>query len=633
MTVPQDATFGTFADGGDLAINDIVVGLRNGINTRFNATGFPGIYLPLVGGTMAGAIDMNGNIITGLPAPLSPTDAVNKAYADSLVTSAALTEVNDTNVTLTLGGTPANALLQAVSLTLGWTGQLAVPRGGTGAASFTAYSVLCGGTTSTGTLQNVSDVGTANQVLVSQGAGALPQWASVPGLVPAALTEVNDTNVTLTLGGTPATSLLQAVSLTLGWTGTLSGTRGGTGVNNGASTATYAGNLNFAGAFSTVGAFAVTQTYTAPTNVTFPPSGTLATTSQLPTPAALTEVNDTNVTLTLGGTPATSLLQAVSLTLGWTGNLSVARGGTGLAAITAHYLPIGNGTSALTLLAPNATSGIPLISQGASADPAYGTAVVSGGGTGNTTFTAYSVLCAGTTATGAFQNVSDVGSSGEVLTSNGAAALPTWQPVSGSGTVNSGTINQLGWYAATGTAVSGLATANNGMLVTNSSGVPSISSTVPAFTTSSITFSPTTGGLVGTTTNDNTAAGKVGEYISSQIVQASATSISNATPTSLTSISLTAGDWDVGGNITFLGSASILSLAEVGISNSNNNQPDGSLVTIISAGASLNQNVGLSAPIQRFSLSGTTTIYIVGTASFATGTCTQAGFLWARRRR
>lgn len=57
-----------------------------------------------------------------------------------------------------------------------------------------------------------------------------------------------------------------------------------------------------------------------------------------------------------------------------------------------------------------------------------GTAVdVSHGGTGNTTFTAYSVICAGTTGTGIFQNVSGVGSSAQVLTSNGAAALPTWQ--------------------------------------------------------------------------------------------------------------------------------------------------------------------------------------------------------------
>lgn len=49
------------------------------------------------------------------------------------------------------------------------------------------------------------------------------------------------------------------------------------------------------------------------------------------------------------------------------------------------------------------------------------------GGTGAITFTAYSIVAAGTTSTGSFQNVSGVGNSGQVLTSNGAAALPTWQ--------------------------------------------------------------------------------------------------------------------------------------------------------------------------------------------------------------
>ena len=52
---------------------------------------------------------------------------------------------------------------------------------------------------------------------------------------------------------------------------------------------------------------------------------------------------------------------------------------------------------------------------------------VTEGGTGVGTFTAYSVICGGTTATGDLQNVVGVGTSGQVLTSNGAAALPTWQ--------------------------------------------------------------------------------------------------------------------------------------------------------------------------------------------------------------
>jgi len=52
---------------------------------------------------------------------------------------------------------------------------------------------------------------------------------------------------------------------------------------------------------------------------------------------------------------------------------------------------------------------------------------VANGGTGNTTATAYAVQCGGTTSTGAFQSIASVGTSGQVLTSNGAAALPTFQ--------------------------------------------------------------------------------------------------------------------------------------------------------------------------------------------------------------
>lgn len=43
------------------------------------------------------------------------------------------------------------------------------------------------------------------------------------------------------------------------------------------------------------------------------------------TPAALTKTDDANVTLTLGGTPSTALLQAASITAGWTGTLADAR--------------------------------------------------------------------------------------------------------------------------------------------------------------------------------------------------------------------------------------------------------------------------------------------------------------------
>lgn len=83
--------------------------------------------------------------------------------------------------------------------------------------------------------------------------------------------------------------------------------------------------------------------------------------------AALTETDDTNVTLALGGTPATALFKSVSMTLGWTGTLAVARGGTGsgtaggartnLGATGKYSANIGNGAStAITVTA--ATHGL-----------------------------------------------------------------------------------------------------------------------------------------------------------------------------------------------------------------------------------------------------------------------------------
>lgn len=64
---------------------------------------------------------------------------------------------------------------------------------------------------------------------------------------------------------------------------------------------------------------------------------------------------------------------------------------------------------------------------------------VNSGGTGISTVSAYSLLCGGTTNTGAFQGVSTQGTSGQVLTSNGTNALPTWQSASSSSSIpNSG---------------------------------------------------------------------------------------------------------------------------------------------------------------------------------------------------
>lgn len=50
-------------------------------------------------------------------------------------------------------------------------------------------------------------------------------FPTIPTVTPSALTSTDDTNVTLTLGGSPNTALLDSVSITVGWSGTLADSR------------------------------------------------------------------------------------------------------------------------------------------------------------------------------------------------------------------------------------------------------------------------------------------------------------------------------------------------------------------------------------------------------------------------
>ena len=59
---------------------------------------------------------------------------------------------------------------------------------------------------------------------------------------------------------------------------------------------------------------------------------------------------------------------------------------------------------------------------------------VSHGGSGVGSNTVYAVLCAGTTSTGNIQSIASVGTSTQVLTSNGPGALPTFQAAAANNT-------------------------------------------------------------------------------------------------------------------------------------------------------------------------------------------------------
>jgi hypothetical protein len=175
--------------------------------------------------------------------------------------------------------------------------------------------------------------------LATPGANWRAQVSAIETFFQAPLTSANDTNVTITLGGSPSICLLAATSITMGWTGTLA-----------------AGRLN--------------------ANV------------------VQSVVNDTNVT---------GSIASQALTLGWTGTLAVGRGGTGAGTFTANGVLYGNTTSALQVTAQGPANSVLTANAGApsfSAAPTIGTSVttplVIGGTAAGSTLTLESTSGAGT---------------------------------------------------------------------------------------------------------------------------------------------------------------------------------------------------------------------------------------------
>ncbi len=97
---------------------------------------------------------------------------------------------------------------------------------------------------------------------------------------------------------------------------------------------------------------------------------------------------------------------------------------------------------------------------------------VTGGGSGRASTTAYAVICGGTTSTAAEQSVASVGTSGQILTSNGASALPTFQdnsatPVAGNGISVSGSTVSINTNNSVGIGAYGWFRNNSGGSVAN----------------------------------------------------------------------------------------------------------------------------------------------------------------------
>ncbi len=202
-------------------------------------------------------------------------------------------------------------------------------------------------------------------------------------------------------------------------------------------------------------------------------------------------------------------------------------------------------------------------------------------------------------------------------------------PAIGNTTPNTGAFTTL---SATGT-VSGA-----GFIARFSSPGPigNTTASTGAFTTitASSTITPSsTAGIVGTNTNDNANSGSVGEYLTNTTT---GTNLPSTTSTNATSISLSAGDWDVQGIIAYnpaAGTTLIIPQAGAGTTSASIPTALGTRTVWSFSHLSGVNPVIIPTPTTRFSLPSTTTIYLVGFCTLSGGTCTIDGFIRARRVR
>jgi hypothetical protein len=144
------------------------------------------------------------------------------------------------------------------------------------------------------------------------------------------------------------------------------------------------------------------------------------------------------------------------------------------------------------------------------------------------------------------------------------------------------------------------------------------------------------GGSTAMTTNDAAAAGYVGETITSTVLTGSAVSLATTTAKTVTSVSLTAGEWNVCGNVLYTnGGTTTTTVSAAAFNTTTDTLPTapangwsewgGATLT----GPSISHTVGC----HRVSTASTISYFLVTRATFATSTSTAYGSISARRVR
>jgi hypothetical protein len=217
-----------------------------------------------------------------------------------------------------------------------------------------------------------------------------------------------------------------------------------------------------------------------------------------------------------------------------------------------------------------------------------------------------------------------------------ASAIDATKPVAGSPTTASVRANfataasEITALQATATVLAPIASptfTGDPKAPTPTAGDADTSIATTAFVQSAI---PAPGHLPGTQTNDNAAAGQVGEYLISTVA---AVSLVATTFQNLTSLTLTAGDWDVEGSVTF-SSAIGLNTAYAAVSNVSagaSTLPTGMTQFSQAPASAIMTTMIVPTGMARLSIAATTVVFLV--AFFAGNPTTGAGSIRARRAR
>lgn len=220
------------------------------------------------------------------------------------------------------------------------------------------------------------------------------------------------------------------------------------------------------------------------------------------------------------------------------------------------------------------------------------------------------------------------GVSGGVLAFTGAGAI-----------ASSGLLTQFGPLigGGAGATPTAMAAATDGQSIVGQSGTAPLWKTLSGDVSMLKTGAVTVSSVTGVTSGAAAAAGKVGEVISSVVASGAAVSLSTGTTANVTSIALTAGDWDVTGvlDLQFGATTSYTNLAGgISLTSATLGAQDSGFDFETPAAVPTNaKDMAWVLPTVQINVSGNTTVYLVAQATFTVSTLKAYGTIRARRIR